>query len=157
MLRTLRNIVLSIIVLLIIFIGGGVAYLLLAGNDAPPQPTTPPANVAPQTNLPKPHKPAPNAPVGVSIQSLITPVAPGENSTVTIKTLSSAACTITVTYNNVASKDSGLIPKVADDYGIASWSWTVDKTAPAGKWPVKVTCEYNKKSGMAIGDLEIKK
>ena len=156
MLRTIRNILISAFVLLVLFGGAGVAYILYYGDDPVPEKKV---EAATDTNptLPRPRKPSPNAIVGVSIQALMSPVKPGENSSVSIKTLPEASCVITVTYNGVVSKDSGLATKVADAYGAASWSWTVDKTTPVGKWPVKVLCSRNTSSGMVLGDLVVQK
>ena len=102
-------------------------------------------------------KPAENAPVGVSIQTLTTPIVPGSNASVVIKTNPSATCTIKVEYNGVASKDSGLAPKVADDFGTITWAWTVELAVPEGKWPVSITCIKGKLSGVVLGDLVVSK
>jgi hypothetical protein len=158
MLRTFRNIAISVFVLLLIFAGAGVAYLLFIGgksSDVQAQQTSPPPPEV--SGLPTPKKPSPNAPESAGIEALSTPVKPGENSSVTIHTLPTSTCTIAVTYNNVASKDSGLIPKAANDYGNVTWSWTVDASAPEGTWPVKVTCTYNKKSAVVVGNLQVSK
>lgn len=156
--RTVRNVAVSALVLLLLFVGAGVAYVLVAGgqddsakNDQVP--TAPP----PDTGIPKPHKPAPNAPESAAIESLLSPVKAGENTSASVKTNAGSKCSISVTYNDVPSKDSGLTTKTADDYGNVTWSWTVDKTAPVGKWQVKVTCFYGKKSAVVIGDLQVTK
>ncbi len=104
-----------------------------------------------------PPPPAENAPVGASVQFLASPVKPGENSSITVTTAQKAACTIVMAYGTVVSKDTGLVPKTADIHGSVSWSWTVDKTATPGKWPVKVTCTLNKKVGYVEGYLEVTK
>jgi hypothetical protein len=90
-----------------------------------------------------------------ALQALTSPVKAGQNSSVNVKTNATSTCTINVSYNNVASKDSGLTPKVADAYGNVSWSWTVDPTAPVGSWPVKVTCVYRGRSAVVIGNLQV--
>jgi hypothetical protein len=112
---------------------------------APVQPT-PPATI-------KAIKPATNAVVGASVQEITIPVAPGANASISIKTVPTASCNISVIYDKTASKDSGLSVKRADDFGIITWTWTVDKSAPIGTWPVKVTCTYNKKSAVVQADL----
>jgi predicted peptidase len=101
--------------------------------------------------------PADKNPVGVAVQALMSPVAPGDNSYIQVKTNPNANCTIKVEYNEVATKDSGLISKTADEYGAIMWSWTVDKTAPDGKWPVTVTCAKGKLSGVVVGKIQVKK
>jgi hypothetical protein len=100
---------------------------------------------------------APNAKEGVAVQSLSSPVAPGENASIYIHTNRDSKCTITVVYNKIPSKDAGLAPKTADEFGLVSWSWTVEASAPVGKWPVTVTCEWNKKIAVVIDDLIVKK
>jgi hypothetical protein len=154
-LKTIRNIILTVVILLAITVGAGVAYVLFTGKDISSDSETSQPDTTPDIGLPKPHQPSPNAPESAGIEAFNTPVKAGENSSLSVKTLPSSNCVITVTYKDVPSKDSGLAPKTADDYGNVSWSWTVDKTAPAGKWPVKVTCMYNKKSAVVIGDLVV--
>lgn len=151
-----RNTIISAVVILIVLIGGGLAYTYFFGpsaEDAPAVVTPPPA--ATPKPLGQPSKPDPNAKVGASVQSLTSPVAQGENASITVRTTPTAKCVISVVYDNVASKDSGLTSKVADEYGIATWTWTVEKTVPAGKWPVKVTCEFNNKSAVVQTDLTV--
>jgi hypothetical protein len=144
-----------VVVLLVIFGGAGVAYVLFTGKDTASSSEAPQVNTAPDIGLPKPHKPSPNAPESAGIEAFTTPVKAGENSSISVKTLPLSNCIISVIYKDVPSKDSGLAPKTADDYGSVTWSWTVDKSAPVGKWPVKVTCTYNKKSAVVIGDLVV--
>jgi hypothetical protein len=156
MLRVLRNIAISVFVLVVLFGAAGAAYIYFtSGQDvAAKSDQTPPP---PPPTLPTPHKPGPNAPESAGVEALSSPVKPGENSSITVHTLPTSSCTISVTYNNIPSKDSGLTPKVADDYGNVIWSWTVDPTAPEGTWPVKVTCMLNKKSAVVIGNLQVSK
>jgi hypothetical protein len=147
----------SILALLVLFVGAGAAYTWYTGQHSDEAVSAAEATPAEVTPVPKhePMKPAANAKASASVQSLTSPVAPGSNVSVTIKTTPTATCKIVVEYNKVASQDSGLGPKTADEYGIVSWTWTVDKTAPLGKWPVTVTCEYNTKSAVVVGDLEV--
>jgi len=102
-------------------------------------------------------KPDPNNPSSASIQMFTSSVAPGSNASITVRTNPEAKCTIKVEYNKVPSTDSGLVPKVADEYGIVSWAWTVEEEVPLGKWPVKVTCVHNKRSAVVQGDLMVVK
>jgi hypothetical protein len=158
MLRTIRNIALSVFVLAIIFVGGGVGYVLLTGGgDNQANAAKAPEAKAPDTSLPPPHKPAPNAPESAGIQSLFTPVKIGTNTSMSVKTLPGSTCTISFIYNNIASKDSGLAQKIADDYGNISWAWTISGDVPVGTWPAKVTCVYNKKSAVVIGNIQVTK
>jgi hypothetical protein len=158
MLRTIRNIALSVVLLIVVFTAAAVGYILLTGNSSDTAKTEPlPAAPTPETSPIKPSKPGPNVPESAGIQSLFSPVKVGANTSMTIKTLPGSTCTITFIYNNIASKDSGLAQKTADDYGIVTWSWTVDSGVPVGTWPAKATCVYNKKSAVVIGNVEVTK
>ncbi|MGH7197061.1 MAG: hypothetical protein ACREGJ_04855 [Candidatus Saccharimonadales bacterium] len=148
--------IISVLVLLILFVGGGVAYTWFMGQNSKktlgvetPVETT-------RTPVIKPTRLAPDAPVGASVTMLTSPVMPGENASITVKTNPEAKCTIKVEYNDVPSTDSGLKPKIADEYGIISWTWTVPGSAPLGKWPVEVKCANDKRSAVVVGDLVVK-
>lgn len=153
--KLVRNAAISMVALLVVFAGAGVFYVWYTGQneDEIAVATTPVVNTA-RVEI-KPSKPAPDAVVGLSVQSLSTPVAPGSNASIIVRTNPEAECDITVEYNKVPSKDSGLITKVADEFGIISWAWTVEESTPLGKWPVKVTCKNEKNSGVVQGDLEV--
>lgn len=154
-LKFVRNTVIGTVIVLILLIGAGAAYTWYMGQTPPPkvevEEATQVTQEVPQIRAPA----ASNSPIGASVQSLSSPVAPGQNVSMIVKTKPSALCSIVVEYNKVASKDSGLIPKKADEFGVVSWTWTVDATAPEGKWPAKVTCELEKKSAVVIGDLVV--
>jgi len=100
-------------------------------------------------------KPAEDAATGVSIQSLTSPITPGSNASVTVKTNSDATCSITAEYDEKASTDSGLSPKIADEFGIVMWVWTVEASVPVGEWPVTITCMRNEQSGVVVGNLSV--
>lgn len=98
------------------------------------------------------------APVGVAVQTLTSPVHKGGNSSISVKTRPKAACSIRVSYGTTQSdesKDGGLIPKTADDYGVADWTWTVETSRPVGSWPVEVTCAYKTKWGFGKDMLQV--
>lgn len=155
--KVLRNISISILALLVLATMAGLIYTWVMGQTKPPEVQV--QDITPKDSKPpivEHVKPAENVPVGVSIQSMTTPITPGSNVTVIIKTRPLATCTITAVYNKVASRDSGLVAKTADDFGMVSWTWTVEESVPVGKWPVTVTCSYGKKSGVVIGDLVVK-
>ena len=153
--RFARNVSIGIGVLLLVFLAAGVAYTWYMGKNNVAVEEEPLVSV--DTNLPLivPSIPAADATIGVSVQMLTSPIAPGSNATIAIKTNAKASCKITVFYNNIASTDSGLYEKIADEYGVASWTWTVEPSAPVGKWPVTVTCANEAKSAVVIGDLVI--
>lgn len=155
--RLARNIAISVVTLLVLIVGGGSAYTWYMGQNTDGSAlgvATPVETIADHEI--KPSKPSPNTPVSASIQMLTTPVMPGENASITVKTTPTANCTIKVEYNKVASTDSGLTAKTADEFGIVSWAWTVEEGRPLGAWPVTVTCTHNKKSAMVRGDLVVK-
>lgn len=157
--RTVRNILITALTMVVLCGIAGVGYVLLSGKSpaksasSDQMPTAP----APDSGLPKPIKPAANAPEQAAIEELESPVAIGSNTSMTVKTNPDSTCTISVSYNGVEAKDSGLTPKPSDVYGNVTWAWTINKTTPAGTWPVKVTCVYNKRSAVVIGDLQITK
>jgi len=147
------------VVLLVLIVAGGIGYIWYTGQNNSDEIASSDTTVkaSKPTTVIAPVKTAENAKVGASIQELTSPVLPGDNSSITVKTNPDAKCTISVIYDKTPSTDSGLLPKVADEYGIASWTWTVEKSAPLGKWPVKVTCAKGKMSGVVIGDLKLVK
>lgn len=155
--RVLRNIAVAFMILLVILLAVGVAYTWYMGQHGIKNTPADAKPIKQKVQAKGPTKPSPNAKVGVSVQLLTTSVSPGANASISIKTNPDAKCTITAVYNKVPSKDSGLIPKTADEYGMVSWSWTVENTAPLGKWPVTVTCANSKNSGMVVGDLVVSK
>jgi hypothetical protein len=154
--KTIIKTAVAIVVLLVLFVGGGIAYVFISdeyGAKHAPQPA--PAAPAPAASSIKPKQPSPDAREGAAVESLTSPVSAGSNANIIVRTNAGSACTISVTYNGKASTDSGLAQATADAYGNVSWTWTVDATAPVGKWPVKVTCVYHGRSGVVQGDLEV--
>lgn len=153
-----RNIAITVFVLLFLIIGAGVAYTWYVGRQ---ESIAVEEVVEPHEKLPDPFaapkKMAPDAAVGVSVQMITSPLVPGSNAMINVKTNNNAKCKITVVYNKVPSTDSGLSDKVADEFGVVSWTWTVEPTAPIGSWPVTVTCANEKKSGMVVADLKLVK
>jgi hypothetical protein len=153
--KGVRSALLSVVILIVLFVLAGTAYTLFLGQSgpAPVKTTAKPAQAA--YSAPKPVAPAANAPVGVSVDSLLSPVSAGSNTSLQVKTTPGASCTVSVVYNGVASTDSGLAPKAADAYGIAGWTWTVGPGVPAGSWPINVTCSYHGKSGVVKTNLQV--
>lgn len=141
-------------ILLVVGGGGAAAYIWYMGKNAKfvesaavEVPTRNPGNLL------KPTQPASNNAIGVAIHALTSPVMPGSESSVMVRTRADAKCTIKVEYNKVLSKDPGLIEKIADEYGMVDWAWYIEETAPEGEWPVRVDCFYGDKSAMVIGKL----
>jgi len=143
--------------MMMVFAAAGTVYVFIIDRDSK---NTSPAiyNVpAEQSPLPKAVAPSPNAPEGVAIETLVSPVAAGDNSTVSARTNAGSSCTISVTYNGIAATDSGLAPQKADAYGSIQWSWTIPSSTPPGNWPIKIICVYNGRSGVVDGSLQVTK
>jgi zona occludens toxin (predicted ATPase) len=146
----------SVIVLLVLLVGGGIAYVWYTGQNAPDISGIDAAPAAAESPaVLTPTKPAANANASASVQVLTSPVAPGDNASISIKTVATSTCTIKVMYGDVQSTDSGLTTKTADEFGIVSWAWTVGATVPTGTWPVTVTCNYNGRSAVVQGNLVV--
>lgn len=156
--KPIRNALISVGVLLTLSVVAGVGYTYYMGLN-PAQDATAIATPVEASSNPiiKPTEPAANAKESASVQTLTTPVAAGSNASITVRTNAGSTCTITAVYNNVASTDSGLAPKPSDVYGMVTWTWTVDKQAPIGTWPIKVTCTYNGHSAVVQADLQVVK
>lgn len=157
LLKTLKRTLISIGVLLVVAVAAGAGYVWYSGQQTPvvssQQKVAP--TVAPTVSA-HPQQ-APDAVMGASVQSIDSPVMPGQNVTLTVRTNTKAKCTISVVYDKTPSKDSGLITKTADEYGMVDWTWTVDATAALGTWPVKVTCANDKNTAVVQADLTIAK
>lgn len=141
--------------LLVVLVGVGVLYVWLGSSEAP---TATIAEPKEKPQLQEKEVPIldPKAPVGVSVQTVNSPVEPGQNVVLIAKTKPEAICQIKVEYNKVASKDSGLHEKTADVFGMIQWSWAVEETTPLGTWPITITCAKDEKSGVVVADLEVK-
>lgn len=150
-----RNTSISIVVLLVLIVGAGVTYTWYMGQKPVVDVVVDTTNITPPKI--KHVESASNVPQSASVQLLTSPVVPGSNASITIKTNPGSICTISVVYDKTTSTDSGLIAKKANDFGVVTWAWTVEPAVPIGKWPVKVTCELDKKMAVVIGDLVVAK
>lgn len=151
--RLVRNVLLSTAVLLVLSVGGGIGYTWYGGQSTSEAIGIVPVSV---TAAPAPMAapaPAPNTLVSASVQSLTSPVTRGSSAEVTVRTLRGSKCSITVIYDKIASTDSGLGPKAADEYGMVSWTWVVGSSVPLGKWPVSAKCVNGNKSAVVTADL----
>ena len=157
--KLIRNSILVIVILIILAVGAGVGYTYYLGTLAPASAFKTLDDVAPKKAV-KSQKPAvdtANVPTSASITSFMTSVSPGNNATISIQTNPGAVCAITVIYNNVPSKDSGLQSKTADEYGTLTWSWTVEDTVSLGQWPITITCTHNKKDAVVTSTVDVTK
>ena len=154
--KNVRHAAFSVVALIVLFAAAGTAYTLFAGPGEIKKAPVAAAKTEPDA-VPKPKAPAPNAPEGVAIGSLTSPVTAGSNASITVRTNPTSVCTISVLYNGAASTDSGLSSKTADAYGVAGWTWTVGAGVPPGSWPIKVTCSYNGRSAVFDTNIQVVK
>lgn len=134
-----RKILLSAFIILLIFVAGAAGYVWYTGKNVDVANMPEPLEFKPKAEIEHVEQ-AENVPQGASIQSITSTLIPGSNASVIVKTNTKSTCGISVIYDKIASKDSGLIDKESDRYGSISWSWTIDQSAPIGRWPVKITC-----------------
>lgn len=153
---SIRRTITGTLVLALLIGAGGIAYTWYMGKNKTAAFTAGTPVPSRRVEM-KPLRQDPKANVGVSVQMLSTPVQPGQNASISIRTNQLAVCTIVVKYGEVASTDSGLSKKTADDYGTLSWSWTVPVSTPEGKGSVKVDCANKAKSGSVTADLIVKR
>lgn len=152
--RRIIRIVTTVFVLLLLLVIAAAGYTWYLGKYQKPVITdTPQPKSKAVTEPPKQFDDT--VKVGISSQTFTDKVAPGNNASLYIRTNPMAACSIRVEYNKEASTDSGLVPKKADEYGVASWAWTVETSRPEGKWPVVVTCANAKNSAVLALDLYV--
>lgn len=153
--RALQKLMITCLILGVILVGAGMAYSWYNSKYGGSEVAV--ATLKKPTPSRQPTKPSQTGQIGASLQSISSPIAPGDNASITVHTNADANCTIAVVYNKVPAKDSGLAPKKADELGLVTWGWTVPATTPVGKWPVTVTCANLKKSGVVSGDLVVTK
>jgi len=107
-------------------------------------PTQAPATEAPATPAPAARAPATVAPtakpVGVVFTSVRSPVSRNGTGLVTISTAPNTSCAIRVTYKSGPSSAQGLVPKISNAAGAATWTWTIGGNTTLGTWPIDVTC-----------------
>jgi len=75
----------------------------------------------------------------LSIISVTSPVAPGENATLQAATLPGASCSIAVYYKSGPSTAAGLYTKTTDGHGNVSWTWKVGTRTTPGTWRIVVS------------------
>jgi cytoskeletal protein RodZ len=150
----IKTVAISTLVILALIVVAGAAYTWYNGQQPAAE-----AHVAtstePQAKQIQAKIPSKNTQESAAVELLTSPVAPGENSMITVKTNAGSTCKIAVVYNNVPETDSGLTPKKADNFGTVSWAWTVPKGTPLGSWPITVTCQFYDKSAVVSQDLRV--
>ena len=151
-LKKTGSILFACFVVIVLLVAAGFAYTWWVGQQPAPAAEVIETVGDVRPAIVEPRELPPDAPVGVSSQLLTTPVLPGENASLTIKTNPGATCEITVTYGELGeesarSTDSGLRPREADKFGMITWTWTVEPNRPLGTYPVETTCATEQKSG----------
>ncbi len=155
--KTLRNVLISIVVLFSVMIIAGLFYVWYMGRNAADQVVETTSITTQKNPISERSKIADNAPNSASIQSISSPLNPGSKASIIAKTNPNSECVISVTYNKIVSNSAGLSPAMADDWGVVVWKWTIEDSAPIGKWPVKITCVWHERAAVVIGDLNIVK
>lgn len=147
-LKTVRNVLFSIIILIILVFLAGAGYTYyLDAHSKNTAATTPTVDTKQQYSAFTPTAPDPKAAVGASVQLVTSPIARGALASASIKTYPGATCNIKVLYNNIPAEETGLTDKIADVYGVVNWDWTISNSAPEGTSPIHVTCSHHSKSG----------
>ncbi len=150
-----HKIALSALVLLVLFFIGGFVYVYMNDQSSVVTSGAKSSSSVSYQQLKPPPPSNPKSSVGVAVEALDTPVTRGSQTSMIISTNSYATCSISVIYNNIVSNDPALSPKVADAYGMITWTWTVPKTTPLGVWPIKVTCHDQTQSGFFEDSLSV--
>lgn len=161
-LKALRNLGIIIAVLVLIVAAVYVVMLWLnkpqVAHVAEPDATNQqnPAFIAPR-------KPPQDVAIGSSIQAISSPVSPGSNASLTIRTTESAVCSVKVVRIDAEMReaqrvsDSGLIDKTADDFGVVTWTWTMPADAVIAPWQADINCTRGTKSTRSIGEIIVQK
>ena len=155
--RSVRNFFIGVIALSVIAFAIGAVYIWYIGRNGDDRFSNMQTGDTVKAPTLQASKVDENANVGVALQMISSPVTPGSEASISVRTNREAKCTIAVVYDKTTSKDTGLIEKTANEFGGVDWTWTVDKNAAIGKWPVTVTCKKNNKSGVYAADLQVVK
>ncbi len=156
--KSARNVALSAVVLFMMAFAGGIGYTFyMDSNSEPKAVAAAPVSSTAQPSVIKPVQPAADAKESAAVEAFTSMVAVNTNASISVKTNAGSACTIMVLYNNLPAKDSGLVPKLADDFGNVTWSWTVGPDTPLGMWPININCAYHGKSAFVQAQLDVTK
>ncbi len=160
-LKEFRNIIIAFVVLALLLIGIGLIIAWLMQPKKAEQTTSVPvANQKPAVAPPR--KFGPNVPIGSAVQSISSPIAPGDNAYVTLRTTEGATCSIKVVNLDPHGKeidrinDSGLADKKVDDFGVVTWTWTMPPGAALATWKADIFCQRDEMSTRSVGDIEVK-
>jgi len=70
----------------------------------------------------------------------MTGTQPGGSVTVAVRARPNTLCSIVAVDSSGLSNVRGLDPKTTDAAGNVRWTWLVDQSTTAGRWPITVTC-----------------
>lgn len=102
-----------------------------------------------------------DVPIGSAIQSITTPISPGDNASIILRTTERSICSIAVVHIDDYGRklrqleDSGLVDKKADDYGVVSWTWTMPLDAALAEWKANMYCKRDSMSTESIGRIVV--
>jgi hypothetical protein len=143
--RGVSRVLTSALVLLFVIVILGVVYVYFSGSSGPlpSQEDKPIEEIS--TSTIKPQKPSEAVPESASVTLISTPVKPGAAMDMAVQTLPQSKCQASVSSKSTRQAVAGPKPAIADDFGAASWNWTISKSSPAGEYSVEITCSYHKK------------
>lgn len=160
--RRLRNTLIAVIVLAMI--AGGIAVVLL-WLMKPQKPSVVDGESKPVINPMQIARPkvGPDVSIGSTIQMISSPIAPGDNASVTLRTTERAICSIKVYHLGPlaeeldAVKDSGLTEKTADEFGMVTWTWTMPADAKLVTWKADIFCKRDSKTTRSVGEVAVER
>lgn len=160
--RRIRSIAIAALVLGLVIGAGAVVLIWVMKPQAVKPPTTSASTQEKAPDLTS-QKFAADIPIGSSVQSITTPISPGSNASVTIRTTERAVCTIKVVrldpYNKELARvaDSGLADKTADEFGMITWTWTMPADAAIATWKADMFCQRDSKSTRSVGEIVVER
>lgn len=158
--RRIRRTFLTVVLLALLIAIAALIYVWLFPPK--PDPAMVPIPKGPQVPADfTPTKFGENVPIGSAIQSITTPVNPGDNASIILRTTERSICSIAVVHIDDYGKkrrqleDSGLIDKKADEYGVVSWTWTMPADAALAEWRANIYCKRDNMSTESIGRIVV--
>lgn len=149
--KLIHKIALGALSLLVLIFIAGFIYVYYTDQTSPPKNTKSTTSIYRPITPPPPSNPT--SPEGVSLDSLSSPVQAGGLAFVSVQTDNTSICTLTIAYS--PAKPSNLKPVTTDPYGVAQWNFTIPANTPAGNYPIKITCTFNKKVGVYDASIQV--
>lgn len=91
----------------------------------------------------------------LALVHLTSPVHPGRDAQLTVRTDPGTQCMLLWHYKNGSADADVALPKRADASGRITWTWRVDAQAAPGTWPVIVHCHDEFKGSVEQRRLEL--